>query len=99
MQQVFTFTNVYLTGQEDAVNAADVDVEEGGKGKDVDGEGEGGEEDEIEEDPDKRNRLDGYYVAMGIILGLCILGTLAYMTGKRYDQILLKLQFYNVYIS
>ena len=76
-----------------------MDLEEGENGKDVDGEGEGDEEDEIEEDPDKRNRLDGYYVAMGIILGLCILGTLAYMTGKRYDQILLKLQFYNVYIS
>ena len=80
---------VYLTGQEDAVDTADVDLEEGAKGKDVDGEGEGDEEDEIEEDPDKRNRLDGYYVAMGIILGLCILGTLSYMTGNIHDQILL----------
>ena len=74
---------VYLIGQEEGVDAGDVDLEEGEKGKEVDGEGEGDEEDEIEEDPDKRNRLDGYYVAMGIILGLCILGTLSYMAGNK----------------
>ncbi len=58
----------------------DIDLEEGiPDEKDPDIE----EGDEIEEDPDKRDRLDGYYVAMGIILALCILGTLSYMAGKN----------------
>ena len=75
--QTLNFIN--QTGPENGdADPEDVDVEEAKEGKEIEGE----EEDEIEEDPDKRNRLDGYYVAMGIILGLCILGTLSYMAGK-----------------
>ncbi len=66
------------------VDPDEVDLEGGGVGEEEGKEGEEGEEgeDEIEEDPDKRNRLDGYYVAMGILLVLCILGTVSYMAGQ-----------------